>query len=231
MRIESRNPWASAIEAQRGDLWVVDLKAVSFLEDIGLKEHFFYASSISLPEKAIGTDLFFRDSSAYVMPGYDQPLGEIRISFIHDVSTLQEGDIRRSKIYRLIETWHRLSRAGRGATSREGVFLLDENYKVPSFRFDILVRMACGYPLLSPAGEPLSISGISNDSSSNDGNSTLEGVQSEAPDGPSMEMSSSYTIVKAWLAKFKLADLSYEGGASIHKIDCFFCAEDIIPTP
>jgi hypothetical protein len=231
MRIESRNPWSVSVEPQRSDYWVVDLKRVAFLEEIGLKNHFFYASAVGIPEKAINADVTYRDSMSYNMPGYDQPLGEIRITFIHDVNESKEGDIRRSRIYRLLETWHRLARAGRGAVSREDAVFLDENYRAPLFRFDITVRMACGFPLKSPAGDPLFFSGIggsSNTKPAATGGSNSD--QTDNPDGPALEMSSSYTLVKAWLARFRLGDLSYDS-PGIHKLEGIFYAEDVIPTP
>jgi len=236
MRINSKNPWAATVDPQRSDFWVVDLKDIPFLKELGLDDHAFYAASVGLPEKGIMPEVFYRNTTAYNMPGYDSPLGEVRISFIHDVNESKEGDVRRSKIYRLLETWQRLVRAGRGAISSEEAVFLDENYRAPLFRFDIKVRMACGFPLKTPAGEPLFIAGISNDIDRSDtelvasSGLSFDSDQTEAPDGPSLEMSSSYTIMKAWLGRMKLGDLAYTN-PGVHLIDCVFYAEDIIPTP
>lgn len=236
MRIASKNPWTVSAEPQRSDLWVVDLRQVTFLEEIGLKDHAFYASAVSLPEKTVGADTYYRNTTAYNMPGYDQPIGPARITFIHDVNESKEGEVRRSKIYRLLETWQRLVRAGRGGISGEEAVFLDENYRAPLFRFNITVRMACGFPLKTPAGEPLFISGIGTDIDRGDtelvasSGLSFDSDQTDSPDGPELEQSSSYTMVKAWLSLFKMTDLSYDS-AGIHKIDCTFQVEDIIPTP
>jgi hypothetical protein len=233
MRIISTNPWGKNLEAQRSDYWAIDMgTAITVLTPtLGLqKTHQFYASSVQLPELAINAEVVRRDSRPYNYPSWDAPLSPVRIAFIHNVSTTKEGDVRRSEIYQLLNTWRQRVRAGRGGMSSEPEVTLDANFKAPRFRFDITVKLGCGYPLKDANGAPVFIPGIGNDSDTDGiGSSGLsvDTEQLEGDFGPTLEVSSIYLLKNAWLGALGLGELSYEN-ASVHKINATFFVDDVV---
>ena len=92
-----RNPWGITLEAQRSDLWYVNFDSVVreftaaglFTAD-EVYGNFnggntqFYATSVSLPEQKINAEVVRRDSRPYHMPSWDEPVGQIKIDFVHE---------------------------------------------------------------------------------------------------------------------------------------------------
>ena len=195
---EQRNVWGSASpngqDAQRSDLWVVDLRQVidginsvlsntfEQLEPVGS----FYAQSVALPTLQVKADQVRRDSRPYNMPTWDEPPGETRLTFILDARV----NARHSRIYTLLDRWRMLVRAGRGQMGTEAGVNLDEHYRI-TYAFALPIK------LLRGSVPNVVIANI--------------GWQP----GNDLELSGEYLLEKAWLSSFKMGDLSYEGSKTV----------------
>jgi len=221
---DQRNTWGSAGEnapnPQRADLWQVDLKSVVDgwnqeianaleVEDTGLAPlgefSRFFAQSVSLPELKVGSAEYRRDSRPFLMPVFDEPLGAFSIKFIMDSPT----NATKSKIYRLLDTWRAVVRAGRGAMGDEPVFVLNSAYRI-NFVFDIAVTLLRG--ALNPQ--------------------IAESLDSATPSpefavNNDLEVCGEYTLRSVWLSSFKINDLSYTTGNQIVTIDAQLVAGNL----
>jgi hypothetical protein len=221
VRVTSNNPWgvAGGLEVQRSDLWSIDLSEVvnglanldTFNQAGGLVLSDasrllniveFFPCSVTLPDLVVTPMPTRRDSRPYYLPGDDEPPGNVRVVFIHDVATSAEGDIYNSQIYTLLSLWRSVTRAGRGAMSGEAEFVLDASFKAPPYRFDI----------------PINLNSGENPNSIDDPTSTQLGLQ----------LSARYVLKNAWLSMLHLGELSYEGEARAYKIDTHIMPEDIL---
>ena len=143
---DQKNMWGKDIDPQRSDLWRIDMSNViaglqerEILRWSGVNpEHF--AQSVSIPEVGVNAEVTKRDSIPYQMPSYDEPTGAITMVFILDVGKNIPGT---SEIYRLMESWRTLVRAGRGAVGNEDSITLDSNYRV-DFQFNVAVELLAG---------------------------------------------------------------------------------------
>ncbi len=150
------NRWgvSGGADPQRADLWQVDLSSViAGVRTSGAwcPESIppYFAASISLPELKVKSEVYRRDSRAYQMPGYDEPLDAVRISFHLDDATLATRDqtvVSQSMVYRVLDLWRRMVRAGRGSMGAEPSIVLDDNYRV-DYAFPIYVYLMRGYGL------------------------------------------------------------------------------------
>jgi hypothetical protein len=133
MVVNSRNVWGNAggIEAQRGDLWVLDLETVldavrrsSFANRLELpspSSTIQFARSVSFPEGRIGDIEVKALNTPKLYPSFDEPLGSVRVDFLVDsvttgyngTSIVKTSKIQRSKIYSLLYGWRILTRVGR----------------------------------------------------------------------------------------------------------------------
>jgi hypothetical protein len=144
-----KNPWGSQAglggeEPQRADLWVVDLTSainnISTALNISLDTiPAYFAQSVSFPELRVKPDQFRRDSRPYNMPVWDDPPDGVKINFILDAA--EEG--KSSRIYRVLDAWRSLVRAGRGAMSSETLPDLNANYRI-DFQFNINIALLKG---------------------------------------------------------------------------------------
>jgi len=160
--------------------------------------------SIALPETRTKSDVIRRDSMAYQMPSWDDPLDAIKVVFLLDTNA--EDSV--SSVKDFLEAWQALTRAGRGSrsstyTGAAGHLLLNSNYSV-NFRFDFNVNLLRG--------------------------ASLTGTQGGLP--PTQVMSrlvlhSEYTVKNAWLAAHKIADLAYTESTLV-TVEATFYAEDIL---
>jgi hypothetical protein len=143
------NPWGAIAdgggeEAQRTDLWMVDLsspiRGVQSQLNLVLPDiPSYFAQSVSFPELRVKADQFRRDSRPYNMPAFDDPPDPVKITFILDA----RGDDKSSRIYTVLDKWRAIVRAGRGGMSEElGVFL-NNNYRI-DFAFNINVFLLKG---------------------------------------------------------------------------------------
>jgi hypothetical protein len=133
MVVNSRNVWGNAggIEAQRGDLWVLDLETVldavrrsSFANRLELPtpgSTIQFARSVSFPEGRIADVEVKALNTPKLYPSFDEPVGGVRVDFLVDSVTtgytgssiVKTSKIQRSKIYSLLYGWRILTRVGR----------------------------------------------------------------------------------------------------------------------
>jgi hypothetical protein len=221
-----KNLWgvSNGLEPQRADLWQIDLDSVATevsgrITDSGgvfsradsarrlNGQTSFYASSVTFPELTVNAVEIRQDSRPFNMPSWDAPVGLFNITFIHDVGRVKQGDISRSEIYTLLESWRALVRAGRGSmsnlpSSASGLVHvdLDQDYKI-KFRFDIPVT------LLRGAGQF-------------DGKGGVTIAESD-----DVEISTRYVLKKAWLSTLKISDLTYRQSEMSTVSAGFYCAD------
>ncbi len=158
-----RNNWAKqgGIEPQRSDLWVVDMSEASKainnvvysqsgatpapLESVVDSQ---YAQSVSLPSLDVKSENVVRGSIPYAVPGADEPLGPTRIVFRFDSRTEARG----SRVYRFLDAWRAVVRAGRGARGGEYAITLDSTYRA-NYVHNINVKLLRGSvdALINPA--------------------------------------------------------------------------------
>lgn len=163
----------------------------------------YYATSVNLPELVTTPEVTRRDSKPYHSPGCDSPLGAIKVSFIHDISNVQDGPdgIRRSEIYSFLSLWRTLVRSGRGGMSSEFSLALDRDFKV-NYGFDVSLSFLGGVDLSQALAENPAQSGL--------------------------EVTSVYTMKNCWLSSFGLGpEISFsEARHSI--ISAIFYADDVV---
>jgi len=205
----------SALDAQRSDLWSINMvnvvegvKQISTME-IGTLEPY-YARSVVLPEMKMKPESVRRDSRSYMMPGFDEALDSIKITFLMDACAYRTE----SKIYRLLTLWRKLVRAGRGPMSSEMSIDLNDNYQLP-YAFSIPVTLLRGTELKATA--------ITSASLLPPFASTRQKV-----DDQGLTISQQLTLENAWLCGFKLSELSYATGNQITTIDATIYATDIL---
>lgn len=249
-----QNLWGSSngLEAQRVDLWMVDLdnpvkalQAVSGVQLVPVLPQF--VQSVSLPEIRLKSEPFRRDSIAYSMPSWDDPLDALKITFIMDVNE----NANESVVCRLLDAWLAVVRAGRGSR-RSGYFspasapTLDANYRA-NFQFDFKVSLLRGSVLAAttPSSEDVSRSR----SELNRQNvilqqqqqllqrNTLPGTVGRRPTAPvsqpvsrslfsALQVAADYRITGAWLAGYKIMDLSY-GSSGVVTVDATFYVDSV----
>ena len=168
----------------------------------------YFAQSVSLPELAVKAEPVRRDSRAYNMPSWDEPLGTTRITFLVDAQTRFS-----SRIYRLLDSWRMLARAGRGSVGTESSVILNPNYRI-NYAFTIMLSLLCG--------------GLSAAASA----ATLDEAAADFLGGSfhidnDLQYSGQYLLENAWLGSFKMGDLSYEGAKSA-TIEATFYADNVL---
>lgn len=144
--VEQVNPWGrqQGSEPQRSDLWVVDFRAALngihevITEDLPPVQGY-HVQSVSFPALTVKPETFRRDSRSYQMPGFDEPLDAIRMTFVLDVQDVEEG----SHVYQFLDKWRRLVRAGRGAYGQEPEITLNANYRV-DYAFNVYAILLAG---------------------------------------------------------------------------------------
>lgn len=226
-----KNPWGVTLEAQRSDLWYVNLDSVvrefSAAGLFGADEVYgnfnggntqFYALSVSLPEQKINSEIVRRDSRPYHMPSWDEPTGQIRMDFIHDVSSVAHPGVgRQSEIVKLLTVWRAVTRAGRGAMSTEARYSMSPEYSLPLSAANRASLHAFDIPiyLLAGAGVP--------------GVSTETGVELsfDADVETLMQNATQYTLKNAWLSAFQPSQLSYSA-AGVMTVTASFYADDVV---
>jgi len=233
------------LEPQRADLWMVDLGQVlngvvgsgiynyignmvdgvgitmrqyaSMVSPFGKKSTTirYYVASVSLPEQVVKPEEVVRDSRPYNVPGYDGPLGQTRMTFIHDISSWNENDVRRSEIWALLTLWRALVRAGRGSFTNDIVPLLDANF-MANYAFPVSVKF---------------LGGLSLKDAQNLANNPPTTFSPGSGIGPTsaMEVAAVYTLKNCWLSTMQIGEISYEGGAKVVLITATFYADDIVP--
>jgi hypothetical protein len=208
---QQSNPWVvsapdgGGLDPQRTDLWGINMKQASdglssMLGQSVLDIPTYYAQSLQWPELKIKADEFRRDSRPYNMPGFDEALDPVKITFIMDAAP------NSSRIYWFLDRWRQVLRAGRGAMSNENTIVLNSNYRI-DYAFNLNVFLYHG-----------SRGSITN---------VLDGQQ-EGPVtvDNDLQLVGSYTLVNAWLGGFKIGDVSHLD-TRVQTIEATFYVEDI----
>lgn len=210
MQIVANNPWATqnGYEAQRGDMWSVDLSNVTK----GVKE--FAGSYIqNFMDTACQAVVFPIDQTEAVktvrgtlpvyMPGYDVPLEPFRMTFLMDRGTITETQIyRESYVYRALYYWRQLSRAGRGnlrSSNAPALTLVHGKLTFTEYRFDITLRHLYGNT--SGSGSPLT----------------------------SFSACTPLTLKRAWVSKIQEENVDYRNGNNVITLTADVYAEEIVP--
>ena len=148
---KQKNLWGKSIDPHRVDLWYVSLEearaglqattgaeGTEYLPEI-LPQHI---QSVTLPEPVkIRAEAVRRESIAYQMPSWDEPLDPVSVTFILE-------DTTPNPVLTLLETWASLVRAGRGMRSDSGGFRgqslkLNDRFGI-DFRFNIYIYLLQG---------------------------------------------------------------------------------------
>lgn len=233
-----KNQWGvqGGPNPQRSDLWQVDLEpAINGLNRVdAFKPQLlvlprYVPSAIAFPELKVRPEPFRRDARSYNMPGQDEPVEAVRINFIMDDGgsiTRSTNDVSQSEVYRVLDVWRRVVRAGRGALGSEPFVILDENYSI-QFRFPIYAYLCRGY------SQPPISSAISTQSrffrpNTATQNATFDVPTALAPDAVQtrillereaafnrqqtvgLEVSSIVMLENCWLSAFRITDLNYD---------------------
>jgi len=241
---------------QRTDLWQVDLTDVldGLNDQAGLEfllkpiPHY-YAASVALPELRVKGEAIRRDSRAYMMPSWDEPLEPVKIIFYVDDgfnrAAVSSNDIPNSKIYRLLDSWRQVVRAGRGAVGSENEISLNADYTL-AFRFPINVHLLRGYDLMQAtrqAGQAQALTGLSNSVQQTFGGGLLGQLLSPISVSASaaagvlsdinsltnfLEVASSYRLENCWLSGFRIGELTYEGSKAL-TLEASIYTENVLP--
>lgn len=210
MRIKSDNVWGvpGGLEAQRADLWEVDLRPVSsvvnnpggvsttalynlLLDEIPSGEALTaYPYRLTLPELTIEPRQVSADVHARNLPGYDAPVGLTRLEFLHEAKTQAKG----RAIYSLMEAWRLLGLAGQRLNGIVILPLVSSRAK-PAFKVDLPIRM-------------------------------LRGTE----DGEGLVPSAVYTLEGAWCSDLQISDLDQSSGSNVLRItatlQCYAITQD-----
>jgi hypothetical protein len=172
------------------------------------------------------------------MPSFDEPLEAVRINFVMDdggITNPSDATVSQSEIYRLLDAWRLVVRAGRGAVGSENFIRLNDSYTIV-FRFPIYAYLCRG---LSPSAQAQAVSANSQFSRPNSStqDQTFDVPASLAPTGVrtrlqaaqagiGLEITNIIQLERAWLSSFKVAELSYEQ-ARVLTIEAMVYAENI----
>lgn len=224
------NPWGrqQGPDLQRSDLWVIDFNQALVglanaansgdLMTSGLDTPFlptklatYFAKSVALPDLKVKSEPIRRDSRAYPMPSWDEPLEPVRIIFwLDSFGPGRAGvDPYRSDIYQMLNVWRAVVRAGRGSMSSEFAITLDGNYSM-DYAFDVRV-------LLMRASSNPTVNGTATATANRTVPSSIMN---------DLEYSLQLRMVNCWLSSFRVSELDYEGTKFV-QLDTTFYAEDI----
>jgi len=179
---------------------------------------FFYAKAIQFPQLSVSSQPVLRDSRPYHLPDYDNPLDAITITFYHDIGRTIRNDVRQSEVYRLLDQWRRVVRAGRGSMSTESIYTLRSDFRLPQFRFDLTARFLTG----------LHYTGLPGTQDGEMQSVTEAIIQDQAQLEDAVEVGASYVLKNAWLSSVQLAGADHDGRGT-HMITATLYAEDLLP--
>lgn len=264
---DQKNVWGSqgGLNAQRADLWKIDFSQVvtglndqirpsltvgtqieTDLEPIQSTVEPYFISSVTMPTLKIKADEFRRDSRPYMMPGFDEPMSEIKVVFM--VETPANGTT--TKIYQFLEAWRAFVRAGRGGMSNERKVTLGTDYKV-KFRFPVTIILFRGNanPKIHQVSESLGslnseyygsvdqlnedLAGLSDEEKSARlksilasggvfGDVTFQSVEND------LENCAVFQVHNMWLSSMKMTDLDYSKGNELVRMEAVFYADNIV---
>jgi hypothetical protein len=109
------------------------------------EEAVYYASSVEFPEQRVASQVIVQETRPYQMPASDEPLGPVRITFLHDVTN--KGGYAGSSLDAVLRIWRALARTGRGETSGQDLAFPLGVYGtglLPRYSFDLRVDLFKG---------------------------------------------------------------------------------------
>jgi hypothetical protein len=227
-------------EPQRTDLFMVDLTGasrklaglLSTKDSVDLTPQF--VQSVTFPEQKVRPEMFRRDSVAFNMPTWDEPLDPIKITFL--VSAM-EDDLLHPVLY-FLEWWHLLARRGMGSKAHLyesvvsskteiGYVSLDGDYRM-NCRFDFMIQLLRGGDsqamlnamrrqrdqLVATTPGKTSQNGVlySKATPSGDPSSPYRldvGLAANVSNRAEMSAAMQWMVKGAWIGGYKLSDLSY----------------------
>jgi hypothetical protein len=224
------NLWGrnKGLEAQRADLWVVDMKravdlvrAITRLESIPKDDNVnFAARQITFPEEGVDTKEFRRGTGVpYMMPDMDMPTGTTNMTFLHE-STSGDGSLMS-----FFNAWKSLVRLGRGGSGDDALpcdIISFDNMQASEFkasglrretgqwdywdyRADVVVRLLRGVDVENLV--------------KNLGAGNVSAYQE-------WEVGGEYILRDAWPSRVQLGELSYDSGNALLNIRVQFqCAK------
>lgn len=231
-----KNLWGVELDPQRNDLWQLQLsQVVNYMNnvlstaDIGAKgakfvamlpaesTAVFYSTSVELPNQAITAQAVTRQTTPYAMPGVDEVLAPVRVTFLHDTNG---GSYDGSTIYAILALWRALVRTGRGGVSASDMSIPLGSYIDPTTRtrslsprytFDVPVELYKG--------------GSKNMGFASRLFGTPDIVVGDNNTG--IDYSAGYLIKGMWLQSIQIGALRYSGGTQLLEINTTFGAADI----
>jgi hypothetical protein len=229
---ETRNMWGrqGGENAQRSDLWQVDLTAVILGINAALGTQFrvlprWYPASIEIPEPRVRAEGVRRASRMYLMPSWDEPFDPVKLSLIVDDASNNRkvgNGVPEGEVYAIMDAWRSLVRVGRGSVGSEiDPPVLDENY-LSNYAFTLHVYLLRG---ISPSTKfVVEQSRVQTNLAGSDAN-TMFGLRSvfgqrnvrtaSQPSNVSfasgLDIAGMLVLEEAWLSGFKLGQLAYQG--------------------
>jgi len=211
------------------------------LQAIGGELESYYISSVKMPTLKVKGEEFKRDSRPYMMPGFDEALSEISVTFVMDTPV----NATVSKVYRFLETWRAFVRAGRGAMGDEkSVWQLGAKYRA-EFRYPVTISLLRGNvkPEISNLSDLNSAYSKNLDSLQEQlvglteaeknakitqilGNGGVPNAD-QYPVNNALVDAAVFKVENMWLSSFKMSDLDYTKGNEIVKIEATFFADNI----
>lgn len=226
MVIKAEKMWGvpGGMEAQRADLWVLDLEQVlagisqsSIASKLAAELNLpiagttkYYARNVMLPELRIGEMQSNTFNTPKTYPGLDDPVGQVRVDFAIDAATFgAEAGSARSKIYDLIYAWRILSRVGRMPYSSADLWAPLPASAISSslgstFKFDVKLYLLRGF-----------------DGTVDVSQTDLAGTHFVA---------SSYILRRCWPSTLQLGPLDQTGSNTIYTMTTALNPEEIYPT-
>lgn len=206
----ANNLWGApeGLEAQRQDLWLVNLKPAivyfsSLTEEqfnaVGLSKNdlpdedttALYAVRVTLPVQKITAKPFIQGTVPRNLPSYVDALDTARVDFLH------EGQNTRSPIFTLLQMWRSIVRIGRIGATGETTFLLpDETFK-PQYKFDVVLQL-------------------------------LSGDTTDVASAEDLAFSAQYTLIDCWPRVVQHGVIDRTKGAQLHVLSAQFALQEII---
>jgi hypothetical protein len=243
-------------DPQRSDLWQADFSvAIDGLNDIASpdpplqKMPRYYPCLVALPALRVRAEPVRRDSRSYNMPSWDDPLEAIRINFIMDDGSNSlvryREDQPQSELYRILDVWRSLVRAGRGAVSQENEIFLRYDFALPILSYNIFLYFCRGssWPPPSSVNNPTIVmpsSRTAQQQATFENTMTADDLKTKAVASdqsrqafedfpPGLDVSNVFVLEEAWLSEFKIGELSYVDSKPL-TVEALFYAENIVQT-
>ena len=226
------NPWGrqGSGDLQRADLWQLDLapavrQMISTLQANGITRDWlaqlkldslvFQARSVVLPSRQISANQVKQDNATANVPGYNQGLGTITVTFVHDATDTGD-DVYTSPLWLALELWRAVVRAGQGFSfTGQGGSLLDLSL------VDAARPVGGGVSLIPDYAHDVKVTLLRG--------ARADDLQQEADTDQidyGLNLAAQYLVRQMWLADMQLGELTYDAGNRLLDIRTSFYAAD-----